>query len=94
MMIARGGIEAWGTGSGNEGPVLSEPERLRERPGPGRVAKCHFFYTEQIFLSEPERLRETRTRPTRESRRGKMCSRSFFKMEKTRISRNLWQFVI
>ena len=43
MMIVRGEIEAWGTGSGNEGPVLSEPERLRERPGPGRVAKCQFF---------------------------------------------------
>ena len=30
IMIARGEIGAWGAGSGNEGPVLSEPERERE----------------------------------------------------------------
>ena len=31
IMIARGEIGAWGAGSGNEGPVLSEPERDREQ---------------------------------------------------------------
>ena len=31
IMIARGEIGAWGAGSGNEGPVLSEPERDETR---------------------------------------------------------------
>ena len=39
IMIARGEIGAWGAGSGNEGPVLSEPEREREGGQP-RESKC------------------------------------------------------